>query len=76
MIVYVLICNKSVNMTSLLVDTTFLKTSPVVYVITYPLVSDELVQLTLILVAFNMNPFTLFGGPLGARKNTCKGIID
>ena len=73
MMVYVLIVDRFVNITSLLV---VFKTSPVVYVITYPLVSDELVQLTLILVAFNMNPFTLFGVPLGARKNTCKGIID
>ena len=50
-------------------------TPPVVYAITYLLVSDE-VQLTLILVAFNINPLTLFGGPLGARKETNVSTID
>ena len=59
-----------------MVDTTFLVTPPVVYSITYPLVSDEVVQLTLILVAFNIYPLTLFGGPLGARKDTKVSTID
>ena len=59
-----------------LVDTTFLVTPPVVYSITYLLVSDEVVQFTLILVAFNINPLKLFGGPLGARKETKVSTID
>ena len=63
MMVYVLIVDRFVNITLLLV---VFNIPPIVYLITYPLVSNELVQLTLILVAFNMNPFTLFGGPLGA----------
>ena len=73
--VQVLIGERSISITSL-VDTTFLFTPPVVYSITYPLVSDEVVQLTLILVAFNMNPLTLFGGPLGARKETKVDTFD
>ena len=36
---------------------------------TYPLATDE-VQLTLILVSFNKNTFTLFGGLAGAIKET------
>ena len=51
-------------------------TPPVVYSITYPLVSDKSVQFTLILLAFNINPLTLFGGPLGARKKTKVSTID
>ena len=58
-----------------MVDTTFLVIPPVVYSITYPLVSDEVVQLTLILVAFNINPLTLFGGLLGARKDTKVSLL-
>ena len=73
----VLIGESSVStISSSLVDTTFLVTPPVVYSITYPLVSDEVVQFTLILVAFNINPLTLFGGSLGARKETKVSTID
>ena len=75
--VYVLIGERSVStISSSLVDTTFLVTPPVVYSITYPLVSDELIQFTLILVAFNINPLTLFGGPLGARNGMEVPTID
>ena len=58
-----------------MVDTTFV-TPPVVYSITYPFAFDEVVQFTLILVAFNINPLTLSGGPLGARKEIKVSTID
>ena len=35
---------------------------------TYPLVCDDIVQLTLILVSFKIYPITLDGGPLGTRR--------
>ena len=35
---------------------------------TYPLACDDIVQLTLILVSFNIYALTLSGGPLGANQ--------
>ena len=36
---------------------------------TYPLACDDIVQLTLILVSFNIYALTLSGGPLGAKND-------
>ena len=38
---------------------------------TYPLVCDDIVQLTLILVSFKIYAITLDGGALGTRKINC-----
>ena len=35
---------------------------------TYPLVCDDIVQLTLILVSFKIYTITLDGGPVGTRR--------
>ena len=52
------------------VDNILLIPTPVVELMTmiYPLVCDDIVQLTLILVSFKMYVIMLDGGPLGTRK--------
>ena len=51
------------------VDNTFLLPVESIYTMTYPLACDDRVQLTLILVSFNIYVLTLSGGPLGAKHN-------
>ena len=52
------------------VDNILLIPTPVVELMTmtYPLVCDDIVQLTLILVSFKIYTITLDGGPLGTRR--------
>ena len=50
------------------VDNTFLLPVESIYTMTYPLACDDIVQLILILVSFNIYALTLSGGPLGARS--------
>ena len=52
------------------VDNILLVPTPVVELMTmtYPLVCDDIVQLTLILVSFKIYVITLNGGQLGTRK--------
>ena len=52
------------------VDNILLIPTPVVELmtITYPLVCDDMVQLTLILLSFKIYVITLDGGPLGTRN--------
>ena len=52
------------------VDNILLIPTPVVELMTmtYPLVCDDIVQLTLILVSFKMYDITLDGGLLGTRE--------
>ena len=49
-----------------MVDTFLIPPLVVDHLMTYPLACDDVVQLTLILVAFSMNALTPSGGPLGA----------
>ena len=55
------------------VDNILLVPTPVVELMTmtYPLVCDDTVQLTLILVSFKIYAITLDGGPLGTRRMNC-----
>ena len=52
------------------VDNILLIPTPVVELMTiiYPLVCDDIVQLTLILLSFKIYVITLDGGPLGTRN--------
>lgn len=57
-------------LTSSAVDNILLDSTPVlelITTITYPLVCDDIVQLTLIVVSFQIYVITLYGGPLGTR---------
>ena len=67
---YVFVCKSFSTISLPVVDDTFLLPSESINTMTYPLASDEFVQLTLILVSFNIYPLTFSGGPLGAIKET------
>ena len=67
---YVLnVCPLIINLCSV-VDNILLVPTPVVELMTmtYPLVCDDIVQLTLILVSFEIYAITLDGRPLGTRR--------
>ena len=59
-----------IRTSSFVVDNILLVPTPVVELmtITYPLVCDDIVQLTLILLSFKIYVITLDGGPLGTRN--------
>ena len=67
---YVLNVSPLIITSSSVVDNILLVSTPVVELMTmtYPLVCDDIVQLTLILVSFKMSAIILDGGPLGTRK--------
>ena len=67
---YVLNVNLLIITSCTVVDNILLVPTPVVELMTmtYPLVCDDIVQLTLILVSFKIYVITLDGGPLGTRK--------
>ena len=70
LMLYVLDVNPLIITSCTVVDNMLLVPTPVVdlMTITYPLVCDDIVQLTLILVSFKIYVITLDGGPLGTRK--------
>ena len=67
---YVLNVSPLIITSSSVVDNILLVPTPVVELMTmtYPLVSDDIVQLTLILVLLKIYVITLNEGPLGNRK--------
>ena len=67
---YVLNVSPLTITSSSVVDIILLVPTPVVdlMIMTYPLVCDDIVQLTLMLVSFKMYVITLDGGPIGTRK--------
>ena len=67
---YVLNVSPLIITSCLVVDNILLVPTPVVELMTmtYPLVCDDIVQLTLILVSFKRYAITLDGGPLGTRR--------
>ena len=67
LILYVLNGKLFTTISVTVVDNTFLLPVESIYTMTYPLVCDDIVQLTLILVSFNIYALTSSGGPLGAR---------
>ena len=70
LILYVLNVSPFIITSCSVVDNILLVLTPVVELMTmtYPLVCDDIVQLTLILVSFKIHVITLDGGPLGTRK--------
>ena len=70
LILYVLNGKLFITLSVSVVDNTvFLLPVESMYTMTYPLACDDIVQLTLILVSFNIYALTLSGGPLGATGN-------
>ena len=67
---YVVVCKLFSTISIPVVDDTFLLPLESINTITYPLASDDIVQLTLILVSFNIYPLTFSGGCLEAIKET------
>ena len=67
---YVLNVSPLIIISCTVVDNILLVPTPVVELMTmtYPLVCDDIVQLTLILVSFKIYAITLDGGPVGAIK--------
>ena len=68
LILYVLNGKLFITISVSKVDNTFLLPVESIYTMTYPLTCNDIVQLTLILVSFNIYALTLSGGPLGADK--------
>ena len=72
LMLYVLNVSPLIITSSSVVDNILLVPTPIVELITmtmtYPLVCDDIVQLTLILVSFKIYTITLYGGPLGTRR--------
>ena len=68
LILYVLNGKLFITLSVSVVDNTFLLPVESMYTMTYPLGCDDIVQLTLILVSFNIYALTLSGGPLGANQ--------
>ena len=73
LMLYVLNVSPLITTSCSVVDNILLVPTPVVELMTmtYPLVCDDIVQLTLILVSFKIYAITLDGGPLGTRKMNC-----
>ena len=67
LILYVLNGKLFITLSVSVVDNTFLLPVESIYTMTYPLACDDIVQLTLILVSFNIYALTLSEGLLGAR---------
>ena len=69
---YVLNVNPLIITSCPVVDNILLVPTPVLELMTmtYPLVCDDIVQLTLILVSFKICLITSNGGPMGTRKWT------
>ena len=69
LMLYVLNVSPLIITSCSVVDNILLLPNPVVELmtITYPLVCDDIVQLTLILVSFEIYAITLDGRPLGTR---------
>ena len=70
LMLYVLNVSPLIITSCLVVDNILLVPSPVeeLMPMTYPLVCDNIVQLTLILVSFKIYVITLNGGQLGTKK--------
>ena len=66
LILYVLNGKLFITLSVSVVDNTFLLPVESIYTMTYPLACDDIIQLTLILVSFNIYALTLSGEPLGA----------
>ena len=65
---YVLNGKLLITLSLSVVDNTFLLPVESINTMTYPLACDDIVQLTLILVSFNIYALTSSGGPLGAKN--------
>ena len=73
LMLYVLIGSPLIITSCSAVDNIFLVPTPIVELMTmtYPLVCDDIVQFSLILVSFKIYAIILDGGPLGTRKMNC-----